>query len=1508
MQDQRGFWLGGLIALAVLLPAESLPAQVFPNGVMPAMPGTAHMGFTIDRKLHRKLTRAKRLAADENYIEAVHLLQEILNVDEDSFFHPDPQDLSLFRSIKLEAQRQIGALPPAGLAAYEGQWGPKARQMLQEGEDDVNNLTRVVRHFFHTSAGYEAANRLAADHLDHGRPLAAALCLERLAQTPAARERFEPMLSLKTAYCWERAGMRGAAMQTLRDLQRRQPGGKITIAGRDVPLFENEEQALGWLAEVVGPDVRDTPDAQDQWVLTGGDPERNAESFGGSPYLNEGWRISTIPDSVESPDQERDLTAAFQNLANEFQQVGNEHRLTAIPSGQPLVVGGLVVFRGFGNTTAVDLATGKLAWTSADKDPALLDLLQPTTNHRVNAVGVKPLPVLLAQRAWRDNTFGAQSSDGDLVFAVEDLGTQVAPPPGNPGMQQAYIMADDNRLAAYEIKTGRLIWKLGMPRSDGPDPFAGAFFLGAPLPLANRLYCLVEFSGEIRLVVLKPRTGAVEWSQTLATAELDVVRDPYRRLCGLSPSFAAGILVCPTEAGAIVAVDLVTRSLVWGQRYAVARPQPDPRRMLQQQQNWINRTQGAVGNDLQRWIETQAIIAEGHVVVSPRDANEVYCLKLLDGSVVWKKPRGEALYIGGVYDGKVVLVGRTQVQALRLANGESAWREPTQIAFPSGRGFRSGMIYHLPLSTAEVASINLQSGRIVSRSLSRAGRVPGNLVSVPGAIISQGADFLESFRQLDALEAEIAADLRQNPNNANALAMRGEIYMQRGDLKAAYADLKRALELNPSDTAVREMLVSSLLEGLRVDFEMYRHATADIQKLLVTPAQKSAYLRLTASGLERAGDRLAAFNIYLQLADPTVADAELERQEGVSTRRDRIARARSEELYAAASPDERSKMDAELTKRIAPVRDRKRVDELRRLLGSVGGYSAAAEARALLLDLLIAEGAWLEAERALRQMERSPDQALAATATARLAKLLFDADHPRDAIPSIRKLGTTWADQVALEGKTGRELAAAWRTRPEIEREWEVPPWPVGVVEVERVAGPDNPQGLRAYRIPVEGDGAPYFADAILEVDTRGQEVSARDLRGRPLWKVLIQHQMTWIDPNQNRAYIMDHLVILLMGSQLFAIDTLGTATDPQARVLWQQNLTEAAALANGAQSRAISLPGGQRKLVDHVGQVRGLLGPVTPTVICFQRGRKLMAVEPLTGDIFWTREEPSSGIDLFGDEELLLASDPQTAGNATVYRMLDGTLAGTRPIPAADTRLSAVGRMILTSRIAGTQVVLESHDPWNEKINWEVRFLAGARMALIDNEEAAVLEPNGQFSVIDLAQGRRRWEPGEASKVEPQLRLQQLLVFRDDERYTVIANGPPPANPLLRAAMHGMHSLVISGAAYGFDRQTGNRLWSLPLPQHALDWSQPRHLPVLTFTCHFLEQMPGGGFGSQFEILVLDRRNGNVIYRDRRPDEQLLFVEPFADPEHRQLELRLFRSVLKLKFTDQPLPEKGRD
>jgi outer membrane protein assembly factor BamB len=1492
----------------VWLTACALAGLAFPEAEPPA---SGRLSPTVDleaphgatpRELVKRLHAGRKLLLESNYAEGARLLQSILENDEDAFFYPDQEDRSKERSVRLEAQTLLGQMPAAGREAYEKQYGPAARRLFDEAQKsrDADDLALVARRYFHTPWGREAAYRLAADHFDHERALTAALGFERLRALPHAASRFEPWLSLKTALAWRQAGWDDKAVEVLLELKAAQGAKPIVLGGREVGLFSEPSRALHWLSALGGEHHPAAAAANERWTTVGGDSRRNARSGGGSPYLNRGWRSSTVAGATGSDEHDAALARAFPER-RPAGLVGSDDAGASptLPSLQPLVVDNLALTRSIGDVRAYDLATGRLVWATGEKDQLLIELLRTTVGPQALPPGSGNLALCVANRVFEDTTFGTLSSDGEYVFAVEDLGVPALPRP-------TPVMRDFNRLVAYDVRTGRAMWEVGGPRSDTGDELAGLCFLGAPLVLDRRLYCLAESGSEVRLVVLEPQTGRLDWSQTL-NSSAPAGFNFYQRQSGLAPSFFGEVLVCPIGADQVVAVDITRRLLAWRHWFQNPADLYDPRRQqlfnLQQQQR-VAQQQGGWPIDQNRWLDSQAVISEMRVIVTPRDANELYCLNLLDGSLVWSRPRGEGLFVAGIHQGKVLVVGRSYVQALNVSDGEPAWPEPASLPLPSGRGFVAGDLLHLPLATAEVATISLRDGRVVARARSLAGNVPGNLVSVRGAVVSQGPDFVEAFRQLDALETEIADALDRDPADAQALALRGEIQLQRGNVSEAYADLKRALELKSDDAAVRSLLVGSLLEGLRVDFDAYRGLDADIERLLTAPDERSAYLWLTAQGLKRAGEPRRALAALLRFADPEVADRELERLDGtLVVRRDRMVQARAAELYASAAPLMRLEIERDVRAWAGRLTDSKDQAGLRRFLRYFGGLAPAGEFDRISAALPVEAGDRLEDEIRLERLGSSKDEHVAALATAQMAQFLLDAERPRDALIFLRRLEQRWPDAVCYDGKTGRQLASQWRRRPDVEREIALDAaWPQGQVEVDRAGSvPGAVSGQRPFDLPIAGQRGPFFSDALLHVSSGWKELFARDAFGRQLWKVAFDNPLPQQVNNQfNRAYTSGHFVLAVVGTQVLAIDTLGPADQPGARLLWKMNL---ASFARGnIAPRMVAINARRRLPLNQLGEQIGSIGPVNRTQVTLLNGHKLMALDLVSGKPFWMREGIASGADLFGDEEFLFVVPTPEGVQAVVLSALDGTVVGNRELPPYRRRLDTVGRNIVTWGVEDSKQVLALRDPWLGKELWSRSFEDTAQVTLIELDEAAVLEPlSGKLTVVSLGDGGIRLDG--PTEREPQVR--QIHLLRSSDHYVLIANqapSDPPGWPRVTP-----QTIAIKGRVYGYDRSTGKRLWTNEFDRHGIELSQPANLPVLTLICNFQGQRRNGGLGNDnfYGLTCIDKRSGRIVFDDRELKEQFFSVEYAADPDDKQLELRLFRSIVRLTFTDKPLSDR---
>src|SRR5262249_50741817 len=190
------------------------------------------------------------------------------------------------------------------------------------------------------------------------------------------------------------------------------------------------------------------------------------------------------------------------------------------------------------------------------------------------------------------------------------------------------------------------------------------------------------------------------WSQPLGSPNIPMPNDTLRRIQGIQLAYSDNILVVPTNAGAVLGIDLLSHSLIWARSYKQAQNhgQPDPNqpfvggrgRPFPQPFN-PNQYMNA-----DRWRTSTPIIASGKVVFSAYDSNSVMCITLRDGEILWEVARGgDDLYVAGILDNKVLVVGKNSVKFLDLNKGTVAGSVNTGT--PSGVGTASNDIYFLPI-------------------------------------------------------------------------------------------------------------------------------------------------------------------------------------------------------------------------------------------------------------------------------------------------------------------------------------------------------------------------------------------------------------------------------------------------------------------------------------------------------------------------------------------------------------------------------------------------------------------------------------------------------------------------------------------------------------------------------------------------------------------------------------------------------------------------------------------
>ena len=1266
--------------------------------------------------------------------------------------------------------------------------------------------------------------------------------------------------------------------------------------------------------------------------------------------MNLRWRVEV----TEDPNLEK----ALQQQAEEYRQ----HGMTLFAGLHPLAIGDKILMRTTSEVLAVDFQTGKRLWpTEKEEDPATAD----SRPSRFNGLWIGPRynmsqPAQYGQRIWDDAAYGTLSSDGQRLFVIEEL------PLGVTGPMNGFMMAGGrndpsnrsvtNKLVAYDIHGdgqpghgGKMLWKVGGPDSLGPKELKDAFFLGPPLPLHGQLYVMAEIKDELRLIALDAVSGKWLWSQQLCMVD-NISQDPIRRLAGVSPSYSDGVLVCPTGAGCIVAVDLASHSLLWGYVYSRPGEQGAPRRMrgVPFPNAFMNSSNGPIVN---RWLDGTAVIVNGRVLVTPAEADALYCLNLSDGKPVWPpKPRNEAgehgepldrRYIASVYKGAVVVAGRSTMEAVNLEDGGKAWGGRI-INVPSGatvcgHGCCAGGQYFLPISSGEVLSIDLESGKVVATAKSRPGTMysrsaaPGNLICYRGRVISQGLDGLEVYYQADVAREEVVRRLAANPDNVEGLTLRGEMLLDAGKSAEAVADFRRAFGLDKKSDShgrTRELLRDALLTGLRDDFAAHRSMAGEVEPLLDDAAQRATYCRYMAAGFQGAGRWQEAVNYYLKLLDSDDAKAALEKVDRSHlVRRDRWVEARLGLLRKEAGAAVLAQLDRALAQRLDEAKLDTGLEGLNRFLASFGNQPQAAAARSELLDRLTRAGRILEAELVMTAAADSTDRKAQAALLAEMAELDLHANRVSDAAAWVRQLQSRYADVPCREGTSPAQWLAALPHGEELRREVDrsPPAWPLGEVEAGKPEGVENPMG-RSLRFDMlfGGPSGPFFSDCTMAFDNR-QEVSVRDGLGNLKARVPLSANGRGFNVFGNmyssHARSCGHLLVISAGSKICALDPWRVSGN-SSPILWCKDLSDTGAENNG------------NIFVFNGGMDRDFranpFGPVNARYVCFQRRRSIVAVDPANGEPLWERQDIPSGSEVFGDEQYVLVAPPRS-DEATVYRAIDGQLLGTRKLPRAraddspfgygvwrggssalsTSGIDFVGRYVVTWEQGGenkNRQVLALFDPWLKKAVWPSRsFAAGARVALAGEEAAAVLEPDGRFVLVALSDGSTLADL--FLERRPQVSVTDFVVTRMGDQYIVAVNGSRVAgNNNGDEAIHPMQGMFCYplnlGRIYALDLK-GKLAWPAPVNvdhQHLL-LSQPGRLPVLCFATFHVDPRGGGMTNQRVSLVAVDRRNGRIVYDHDFPGPiHSLGAEIHGDPADHTVNIATDSQTVRLTFTDKPI------
>lgn len=1507
-------WGCGIVAivLGAFIPAVARGAEDGDGAVADGEDLDRGVDLPTDRVQERLLDRARRLVADGGWSDAATLLDEILGADRDFFVKPrDARVGGPWSSVKTEAARLIRSLPQAGRTAYELQFRARAERFLADAiaTDDSAAVVAVARRWFATPAGQRAATLAALEALESGQPLAATAWLERLSAGDAA---IEPTIALMRAWARDRAGDAAGAAAIL---ERARAGGRgmALVAGREVAISFPPDRGLDWLRELGGSVGRPAGDAE--WRQLRGDASRNAVTVASRPLLVPRYRVPL----TRHPEESRRLD----KLRREFADQGT----VQWPAGSALAVGGTILAHAPLGLLAVDFATGKRIWLQT----------APRAAAEVAEEGGREAPA----RTFDDFTSGGISSDGRLAFAVDTHPAALAGRPlaGDPFMAAPREPAwqGGNTLSAYEIAAGgKLAWRLpaGAGEAGGRDAglAAGAiesssWFAGAPLVAGDRLYVLVEQGGELRLDVINAADGRVVWSQPLA--ELDEEHAitgraaVARRLAGAAPALGDGVLVCPLGAGSVVAVDVANRTLLWAYDYARTPRDADEAALLNGRLRGLGGgLRGAALADVQPgrpragWCDDGPIIAASRVLLTPRDSDELHCLDLQDGGLIWKTPRASRLQVAGVVDGRVVVVARDGVEALALDTGRRAWRHAFEPGVaPSGRGILTADRLFLPLDAPEVVEIALEDGTVRGRSPARGGAVPGNLVAYRGEVISLGVDAIDVFHQAAAVEARIETAARE-PRMPSAQALwEAQLMLERGAVCAGLErlrDVVRTGDLQPPPDTLATALAFALGRDFAAAVPLWRDF---LPAEGLTPASRAA-VRAVVDGSLKTGNLAEAWAAWRELfvrgrdvaAEPAadVGDPRCFVTEG------RWLRGRLERLWKLGDAPLRAEIDAALAVELSAasaattVGRERALERLAEVAGAMPAGMAARERLAAAFAALLDAAA--ENDDALRTVAVRRDFLLIDLAR-------FGDDRQRsaanEAIAAVRR---------GLEPDAAADSAAAAAA------------WPLGRVEIRRsTADRTTADETRSRLVPL---GLDEVADSFVPglaaaCDAQQGRLLFVDRFGRRLGEPVAVHDSgrfgaPIFDQAGLGAAALGRTVFVRSAGGIAAVDLSGRGN----RRLWGTSDVGRPGLRFRMPGPAIPrngvVPLGMRIVEpDAAPPPAAVWGRPVTAGLPVIAGRSLTVHDPATGGVLWERHGLPPAADLLNDDDVVCVGTAD-GRRSVVMSLVDGRLLHEIDLPDRRRRLLTCGRHVLAigpiegpaeGGIADT-VRLEVLDVADRSTTSLGEFAGGARACPFAPGMVAVVEPAGGLTVIDLAgqrvacRARLPAMPRDIDFVEVRPWEDRLLVCTGRrEEPEEDENDRHAIAPLQQMLIAGVANQPMDFCVWAVDRGSGAVLWDVPatVARHCLLAGQPAGLPVLVFARQI--QRNHDREHTYLSVLCLDKRTGHAVLEDDRIPAQshLLFgCDVVGDPERHRITVREHGGDpqrIALEFTAGPLP-----
>jgi outer membrane protein assembly factor BamB len=1513
-----------LPANAVVKPQAEQVAAKNANGKSDVEPSDdkAEVIPLADRARLQRLNRARKMLEENpGRLEAISLIGRLLMEETDRIFQTEG-DTPVYRTLRSAAEDLISRLEPKQLKVYEQQFGKLARSDLNDAlrTGGPSALKQVVKKYFFTHAGGEALYHVAMKHIDRRQFFQAALWLSRLQRSHPHSETYQPRLSVLLAFCWHEAGVPDRAAHVLADLRE---AGHTSVVLFDKTLnLPDRDQAATWLSA--------------SFVDHSSGVRPIGHALPTQPINEQPSERTRIKTDYDGP-----VVKAL-NIVNDLHQ---QFGVAAIPQLEPVIAGDVVVFRTLTELTCVSLSTNKTLWQSSVLSG--LDSLLPPTAAAQTKASVS-LARALRERLWDRSAANSLVCDGQRVFAVEDVSppdgghfpVMEMLPNGTPTLREGSGKTH-NRMTAWDVRTGKVLWECGGPAHAGPSrdfdqtdksesktppksagskaflrTLAGARFIGAPVPLGDQLCVVGQIEDQIELLLIDSQTGDLVSRATLHVLDEGItggrmIGFPFGKISSVTINAAGSAPVLHNDAVFVyvgsnryVAFDLATQRILWA--YEETR-HDQPKAINIRNINLAQQFASKQMTQPDRWTRATPTIVGDQVIVTPPVTDLLVCLDRKSGKVLWDVPREDGLFVAGVTEGFVVVVGRSGVRGIRLSDGKTPWSRgaiplPEGI-LPAGRGLlipasdTEGLTsaeLHLPQANGTVAVLNL-ANRLWDSNKWHINGPTGNLKLAATTIVSQDISGITIFDRNDNRREKIAASLAANPNDISVLVSAVRLAIEDNEFEKAIDLAKRAINADGDQLAEESLtlaLTSAVTKSTHNATQAARFIGLAIEsgELLSNTKLRTRVQQAIATSHQTQGQFVESLESWFEvIANLPGKQKELKAPSFVwRVREDRWVQAELVDLFAKAPVADRAAMDERLRVFQAGTPHE-------RFIKFFGFHAKANESRLKLAKTYITKKTWLAAEQLLIAVTKfgSPHEQL--DATHQLAEMLSGQKLNRSARFYAKQLATRFATIKDEKGRTGAQLAALLLKKiPNPLGESSA--WPTGQVQVEefKVKAPARYSGTVYQLLPEYRDDDSQ--DGTVELDSRLTTWYARDSLGQEKWKITVPNAVSSsvrylryaVRYNQSRSARQGQLTVAWIGDQVCAVDGFTKASKP----LWSQSCFVANPLDPlSNQYRAQIRP----QAVPHLDAKKFPL-LVTTHFVCLQQGRKLIAVDPLDGSTLWWRDDLPSGCDLFGDSDFVFVRKPDST-TATVLQGLDGRKLGSREVPAIADRLLSRGRRCVNATTVGETLNIEMKDLWSQNQIWKKTIPKNSHVHVINANEIAMLQPNGSLEIVNIVEGN---VVTHANLTMPDS-VKGFLVQRKMDRLVVVVNEPEKVNALRIVQQPTSGQRAVNGNVYVLENN-GKRISKIRFQAQSIKLEQPRDLPLLILFRRYQDRkkLANGGFSSakpKTKVALLDVRSGRIVHSFDREFGYDIDYQLSVQPDKKQLEISTRSNGLRAVF-----------